>query len=259
MPHSPTELDYVSPNWNNPSWWDDFYSSKIEDWEAKSYRQRDGSHLIEVIGKLKLEPPLWILDAGTGISYLAELAAYLGHKVVCTDISSFAIETCKNRIVTPSELAGCLNRYYNLLYHNKQEQYIDRVTGKAADPWEKLVALHRPGGEILAYEVMDWNDPQLLQKYGQFNLVLNENGFRNASNEFILKSLHSFYRLLKPGGVMIESNFNLIDRLKTIEGMVEVAGFHRLDEWHFYPGSDTDLSPVINLTDKFAVCCWPTG
>ena len=30
MPHSPTELDYVSPNWNDPAWWDDFYANKLE-------------------------------------------------------------------------------------------------------------------------------------------------------------------------------------------------------------------------------------
>ena len=259
MSQDPTELDYVSPNWSDPAWWDDFYANKLEDWEAKSYRERDASHLIEIIKKFRFEPPLRILDAGTGISYLAELAAYMGHKVVCVDISSFAIETCRKRIVTPGEMTGCLWRYYNLRYFRGECQYLDRVTGKAADPWEKLVSLHRYGGEILAYEVMDWNDPQLLERYGQFDLILNENGFRNGSDKFIMKSLNSFYRLLKPGGVMIESNFNLIDRLKTIEKMVTEAGFTKLDEWNFYLDFTPSQELEINRSDKYAVCCWPTG
>jgi len=254
-----TELDYVSPNWSNPDWWDDFYRNKLEKREAKSYMQRDASHLIEVIRRFGFEPPLKILDAGKGISYLAELAAYMGHQVVCVDISSYALETCRKRIVAPSDMTECLRWYYDQRYIDGRWRYVDRVTKILADPWEKLVSLHHYGGEITAYEVMDWNEPALPEKYGTFDLVMNENGFRNGSNEFIMKSLQTFQALLNPGGVMIESNFNLIDRLKTIEGMVEEAGFHRLDEWHFYPGHVTGEDFIINRTDKFAVCCWPTG
>jgi len=259
MPHDITELDYVSPNWNDPDWWDNFYKKKMENWEANSYRERDASHLIGVVKKFGFEPPLRILDTGTGISYLSELAAYMGHKVVGVDISPFAIETCRKRIVTASDMSGCFRRYYNLRYLNGECQYLDRVTGKACDPWEKLVSLRREGGEVLTYEVMDWNDPQLQEKFGQFDLILNENGFRNGSNEFIMKSLNTFYGLLNPGGVMIESNFNLIDRLKTIEKMVTDAGFTKLDEWHFYENNEVSPDLNINRTDKYAVCFWPTG
>jgi hypothetical protein len=44
------EPTYGSPNWNNQDWWDDFYSHKIEDWEAKSYSERDASQWHFLIG-----------------------------------------------------------------------------------------------------------------------------------------------------------------------------------------------------------------
>jgi len=58
---------------------------------------------------------------------------------------------------------------------------------------------------------------------------------------------------------MIESNFNLIDRLKTIEKMVIEAGFTKLDEWHFYYDSTSKQDLEINRADKYAICFWPTG
>lgn len=82
MPDKNAELSYVSPNWNNPDWWNDFYGNKLEPWERKSYSERDASHLLEITRRFGFEPPLKILDAGAGISYLADLATYLGHQVV---------------------------------------------------------------------------------------------------------------------------------------------------------------------------------
>jgi SAM-dependent methyltransferase len=254
-----SELDYVSPNWNNAEWWNNYYKKELESGSADRLMERNPWHLIRVIRNLRYEPPLRILDAGTGISFLSEFVVYIGHKVMGIDISSIAIETCRNRTIPPEKLAECLQHNYNRRYTKEGRQCLDRKTGEAVDLVKKLISLYREGGEILAYEVMDWNDPKILERFGPFDLIINENGFRNGSNEFIRESLNSFYRLLKPGGIFIESNFNLIDRLKTIESMVTNTGFTKLDEWHFYDDKDIRHGLNINRNEKYAVCFWPTG
>jgi len=254
-----TEADYVSPNWNNAGWWDNFYREKLETGMAESFTERDPRHLLWVTGKFGFASPLKILDAGTGISYLSDLAVYMGHKVVRIDKSPFAVETCRTREVPVGKLAACLQYYFTTFYTKNGYYCCDRHTNERVDLVEKLLPMHREGGEILACEVQDLNDPHLPERFGLFDIVLNENGFRNGSDEFIRKSLHSFYRLLKPGGILIESNLNVLDRRKTIERMVEDAGFIRIDEWLFFNGASDNTLPAGKLQDKFAVCFWPTG
>lgn len=105
---------------------------------------------------------------------------------------------------------------------------------------------------------MDWNDPEMAEKYGCFDVILHQNGLRNASYKLIEKTFKSFHRLLNPGGVLIGSNINAIVREKTFAYYAEDAGFHLLPEHIFWDGKP--LEGIEYRKDKkYAVCFYPTG
>ncbi len=249
------EKNFLTDDWDDPVRWNKFYSTMADD---NLIKDRDPRYLIRTIEKLNLPVPLKILDAGTGISTLANLAAYMGHHVVAIDLSSVAIEICKQRTVSERDLAACLGHQYNQSYQNGRLEYIDRKTNQPVDVYQELKARLKPGGKIIAFETYDWNDPGLIEKYGTFDVVLNQNGLRNASYDLIEKSFQSFYNLLKPGGVLIETNINALDRIKTINKYAVKAGFTLLEEMDIIYNWD-HLSVERNQFEKYALCCWPTG
>lgn len=98
-----------------------------------------------------------------------------------------------------------------------------------------------------------WNDFYKKKlKTGEADSFIERNAWHLI--RIIRKSLTSFFRSLKPGGALIESNFNLLDRLKTIEKMVVDAGFNKPDEWRFYDDKDFVEGLNVNRTEKYAVC-----
>lgn len=252
----PDEQDYIQPDWDDPTRWNRFYSEKQqESWIIG----RDPRYLIHTIRNLELRPPLRILDAGCGISTLPELAAFLGHRVVAIDISETAIDICRERTVSIQDLERSLGHCYNWrIRGGKPMEYLEQGTGKVVDIHGELMKLHHPGCTVLKHEICDWNDPGLPDKYEPFDLILNQNGLRNASQDLMENSFRSFYRLLKPEGALIETNVNAIVRIETMNRAAESAGFVLLEEAYVayrrnrYEG---ELKPE----NKYAVCCWPTG
>jgi SAM-dependent methyltransferase len=251
------ESDYIFSEWDNPAHWDTIYAKNETDGDL--ILEQNPVYLLKTIQKLNRTSPLKILDAGAGISTLTEFAAYLGHHVVATDISAKATDICKSRIVSESDLIRCLSYQYNKhLYKGGKIEYFDRTKGIRVDPEPELKKLFKPGGNIIAREVYDWNDPELAIKRGPFDIVLNQNGLRCASFELIRRSFASFSNLLKPGGILIETNINAIVRKKTIEKYAREAGFWLLEEmWVIY--DSPNLKAELDDQHKYAVCCWPTG
>ncbi|MBE0640219.1 MAG: methyltransferase domain-containing protein [Bacteroidales bacterium] len=247
--------EHFNNKWDNASWWDEFYDKNKDD---TLNIDRDPRYLIKTIEKINRRPPLKILDAGTGISTLPEFAAYLGHHVVAVDISPKAIETGKTRKVTEKDLMRCLGESYSCRYFQGKREYLDRETKKPVDIRMELNKLFHPWGELVAREVMDWNDSALIEKQGTFDIVLNQNGLRAASPELITKSFQSFYRLLNPGGILIETNIIALDRLERLEQQAIAAGFRVLTESWVVFGIES-LKVELNDTEKYALFGWPTG
>jgi SAM-dependent methyltransferase len=249
------EKYFLSEDWDDPIRWDKFYSEMAND---HLIRERDPRYLIRTIEKLKFPTPVKILDAGTGISTLANLAAHMGHHVLAVDVSPVGIEICRQRIVLENDLSKCLGHQYNWRYQDGRFDYIDQKTNQPVDVYKELKDRYKPGGKIIAFETCNWNDPGLIEKYGGFDIVLNQNGLRNASYDLIEKSFRSFYNLLRPGGVVIETNTNAIDRIKTINKYALNAGFILLEEMQIVY-DQVQFYPEIKQNEKYALCCWPTG
>ncbi|MEI6436732.1 MAG: hypothetical protein WCP32_18055 [Bacteroidota bacterium] len=72
-----TELDYVSPIWNNAEWQNNYYKKELESGSADNSMEWNEWHLIRIIRNLRYKPPLRILDAVSGISFLSEFAVYI--------------------------------------------------------------------------------------------------------------------------------------------------------------------------------------
>jgi SAM-dependent methyltransferase len=246
---------HYTPNWNNPSWWDNFYTQNETD---RFNIDRDPRYLLKTFEKLNRRPPLKILDAGTGISTLPEFAAYLGHHVVAIDISPKAIEIGCHRQVTNDHLQKCLGEIYGQRYKDGKFEYFDRKTREPVNLKAELERLFMSGGEIIAREDWDWTDPSLVERFGTFDIVLNLNGLRAASPELITKSFQSFYRLLNPSGILIETNINALDRLEFMEQKVIEAGFRLITESWVAFGAES-LKVELNDSEKYALFGWPTG
>jgi SAM-dependent methyltransferase len=252
-----TTDDHVNytPNWNNPSWWDNFYTQNETD---RFNIDRDPRYLLKTFERLNRRPPLKILDAGTGISTMPEFIAYLGHHVVAIDISPKAIEIGRQRPVAMDDLQRCLGEIYGQRYRDGKFEYFDRKTREHVNLKTELERLFMPGGEIIAREVGDWTDPALVEKFGTFDIVLNLNGLRAASPELIRQSLQSFYRLLNPGGILIETNINALDRLEIMEQMAVEAGFRLITEsWVVFGAEGHKVE--LNDSEKYTLFGWPTG
>lgn len=250
-----TESSYISPSWDNPNFWNDLYAKNEKD---QLTIDRNPQYLLRTIEKLNRPYPLKILDAGTGISTMAEFTAYLGHQVVAVDISAKAIEICNTRKVTEGDLIRCVGQQYSRRYNGGNITYLAPETHLPVDLESELKKLFQPGGIVTTRKVINWNDPELPKKYGTFDIILNQNGLRCASFELIRQSCASFYALLKPGGVLIETNINALIREKTITKFAVETGFSVLDEiWVLYDAmrQKTDM----NDREKYIVCCWPTG
>ena len=244
-----TEDDYISPNWSDEHHWNRIYSQEA----------RNPSYLIETITKLGLKPPLKILDAGMGISTMPDLAAFMGHHVVGIDISPVAVRVCRMRKVLEEDLKSSIGEMFNRRYQFRKEiEYLDKVTREPVDLDLELDKYRADGGKITVYDDFDWNDPRLIEKYGKFDLILNQNGLRNASYEFIEQSFNSFFRLLNPGGVVIETNINVLDREKTFAKYGKKAGFTFYHGWDFRQTYNTSQF-VYNSKNKYCICYWPTG
>ena len=244
-----TEDDYISPNWSDENHWNRIYSQET----------RNPTYLIETITKLGLNPPLKILDAGMGISTMPDLAAFMGHQVIGIDISPIAVTICRMRTVDREDLKKCIGNLFNRRYKFREEiKYLDRTTQEPVNLDLELDKYRVEGGKIIKYDVFDWNNPQLVEKYGQFDLILNQNGLRNASYEFIEQSFNSFHRLLNPGGVLVETNINVLDREKTFKMYAEKAGFTFYHEWDFL--QEYHASRLRHDPNKiYCICFWPTG
>jgi SAM-dependent methyltransferase len=249
-----TSVDF-SQTWNDPAHWDAIYSENETD-ETSIYR--DPKYLIKTIQRLNRPAPLKILDAGTGISALPELAAFMGHHVVAVDISAQAIKIGKSRTLTQCDLKNCFRQQYNYRLSKDQTEYFEPISQIKIDLQKEFAGIYKSGGEVLAREVCDWNDPGLIKRFGPFDIVLNQNGLRSAPPELIRQSLQSFYQLLLPGGILIETNINAIMRIKTLEKYAREAGFFLLNEMDVIYDYN-NFKPELNKHDKYIVLCWPTG
>jgi SAM-dependent methyltransferase len=256
MKQNKYEAEYISDNWDDPAGWDGFYSEYADDDLVKN---RDPKYLLRSIETFEFPTPIKILDAGSGISFMADLAVHMGHEVATVDISPVAVDICKGRRATENDLVQCLAQQYNRRFRpNSGAEYFDQRNNQIVDVQKELHSLFKPGGKFIAREVFNWNDPELIGKYGSFDIILNQNGLRNASYALIDNSFKSFFSLLKSGGLLIAINTNAIFRTETIETYAQNAGFVLLNEMKIVYSQELNRA-ILNPNQKYAMCCWPTG
>jgi 2-polyprenyl-3-methyl-5-hydroxy-6-metoxy-1,4-benzoquinol methylase len=239
--------------WSDPDYWDNTYKKDLEDGWGDQNQFRRSQYFEKFTKRYGLQAPLQILDAGCGISLLGELMAYMGHNVTAIDISPFAIQFCKERNNIKDILWKCIDWRLGLPYcpeylrrkpFSEQKAYLDK----------ELLALQKEGGNC-TYEVKSWSDPIL--PADTYDLILNQNGLRRADKEETRLAAHSFYRLLKPGGLLIESTVNALEREKEIVPELINAGFSMKNE--FLLPEEENQKQRLDPDKKYAVYCEMTG
>ncbi len=103
--------------------------------------------------------------------------------------------------------------------------------------------------------VADWNDNKITAE--SFDLILNQNGLKGCSKPEIRQASNSFYRLLKPGGLLIETVINDLEIEKTIIPEFISAGFEMKED--FLSDREEEKMHALDKSKKHAVYCTLTG
>jgi len=247
------EKNNKSSFWSEPTYWDNYYETELKDDWGDLIQYQRSQYFEKFTKRYGLKAPLQILDAGCGISLLGELMAYMGHQVTAIDISPFAIQFCKERKNVQDKLLKCIDWRLGLPYcpeylrrkpYPEQKAYLDK----------ELLHMHKDGGNF-TYQVMDWNDPSLPEN--SFDFILNQNGLRRSDKKETKKAAHSFYKLLKPGGLLITSTINALEREEEIVPELIAAGFIMKNE--FLKPEEEDQKQILDANNKYAVYCSRTG
>ncbi|HOY31067.1 MAG TPA: methyltransferase domain-containing protein [Bacteroidales bacterium] len=257
------ESKYIWENneWESPVVWDKIYSDE-DDFSYRWSLYRDPRYLLKTIEKLNSEEPLKILDAGCGNSFLPDLAARFGHQVVGVDVSPLAIKTCKSREVREQDLALCFAEQYQKGCFKGEFYYFitdpDDYNKQIFVDYNSEIKKHyKPGGKA-EYELCNWNDTSLSERHGTFDIILNQNGLRGASCELISRTFQSFYKLLNPGGILIETIINAYAREATIIQSGTEAGFVLIEQgWMIHDAEK--YKTEMNTTQKYMVLCSHSG
>ncbi len=239
--------------WSDSEYWDNYYEKELKEEWGKLNQFRRSQYFEKFTKRYGLKAPLQILDAGCGISLLGELMAYMGHKVTAIDISPSAIQFCINRNNIKDNLWKCIQ--WRLIIPYRPEHLMRRefpVLKAYLD--SELLSLHIEGG-ICTYEIKSWNDTTL--PVDTYDLILNQNGLRMADKEETKLATHSFYRLLKPGGLLIESTLNALEREEEIVPELIAAGFTMKNEY-LLP-EEENQKQHLDPDKKYAVYCSMTG
>jgi SAM-dependent methyltransferase len=239
--------------WSQHEYWNAFYKEELEDEWAELGQVRRSQYFEKFVRRYGLQPPLDILYAGCGISLIGEFMAHMGHHVTAIDLSDVAINHRKEAKDADTLVWRCAE--WRLVY-----PYIpEHMRRKPRDEQYAFVKaefnkLYQDGGRI-RYEVMDWNDPGIPDD--SYDLIMNTNGLRRATPEDTRKALLSFFRILRPGGLLITSTVNALERRDEIIPELVSAGFSVEDE---FIGEDEEVKGRKLRPDrKYAVYCEMTG
>ncbi len=239
--------------WTAPEYWDSYYETELKDDWGDLIQYQPSQYFEKFTKRYGLKAPLQILDAGCGISLLGELMAFMGHRVSAIDISPFAIHFCENRTNIQDILWHCLDWRLGSPYRPEHlmrkpfpelKAYLDK----------ELLSLQKEGGNC-TYQLINWNDPALPEN--SFDLILNQNGLRRADKEETQKAAISLYRLLKPGGLLIESTINALEREEQIVPELISTGFIMKNE--FLKPEEENQKQILDADKKYAVYCSRTG
>lgn len=255
-PDSLPEPESFPGSWDNAARWDLYYAG---DDISEQDVYRNPAYLLLTLKRFGMTAPQRILDAGCGISLLPGLAVAFGHYVTAVDISGVAIESQRKRNAGPENLLQTFAaQYHRKYYRNGTMEYLDKFTRDVIDVKGEFEKHCRPGGVMEALEVMDYNSPGMLPRFETFDIILNQNGLRDASPELAGRSFHSFSHLLKPGGILIEVNTNALDSIEKLSHAAEMAGFTLIEEVSLYGFGNSPL-PLCRPEQKYAILFWPTG
>lgn len=86
---------------------------------------------------------------------------------------------------------------------------------------------------------------------------MNQNGLRMANQKETRKAAHSFWRLLRSGGLLITSTVNALERKAEIIPELIKAGFSMQEEYIFE--EKNEKIHHLNPEKKHAVYCEITG
>ncbi len=239
--------------WSDPEYWNNIYKEELSGKWGDQSQFRHSQYIEKFVNRYGLNTPLKILYAGCGISLLGEFMAHMGHHVTAIDISTLAIQFSKNRADTSNVLWRCADWRLVIPY---MPEYLRRKEYHVREAYVKreFLALYKAGG-FCTYQVSNWNDPEL--PADNFDLILNQNGLRRACTEETRSAANSFYRLLKPGGLLIESTVNALEREDEIVSELIEAGF--IIEQEFLTSGEENQVHYLDAVNKYAVYCSMTG
>lgn len=119
---------------------------------------------------------------------------------------------------------------------------------------QEFDSLYQAGGEV-NYFPKDWNDPTNIT-HG-YDIILNQNGLRRANSVETKKAARSFWRILKPGGLLITTTINALERRDEIVPKLEEAGFNMVPA--YLSEEEEGRIHTLNPLKKHAVYCEITG
>lgn len=246
-------IEYGPAWWSQPEYWNALYKQELEGEWAEMSQVRRSQYFEKFTRRYGLQPPLEILYAGCGISLIGEFIAHMGYQVTAIDLSDLAIHYRKEAKDTGELVWKCAD--WRLIYPYIPEHVRRR-------PWDEQYAfvktefnkLYQDGGSI-RYEVMDWNDPDIPDD--SYDMIMNTNGLRGSTPEDTQKAVRSFFRILRPGGLLITSTVNALERRDEIIPELVRAGFTVENE---FIGEDEDAKGrKLHSDKKYAVYCEMTG
>ncbi len=247
------EKKYGPYYWSLPNYWDDYYKYELEGPFPESCQWISSRYFEKFTGRYGLKAPLEILYAGCGISLIGEFMAYMGHHVTAIDLSLFAIYFRREAKNVDELLWRCADWR---LGHPYLPEYLRKAPYKdrKAYLYKEFKSLHKEGGDI-RYFGKDWND--LSTPTHCYDMIMNQNGLRSANPDETRKAARSFRRILRPGGLLITSTVNALEREEEIVPELIRAGFSM--EKEFLSEEEEKKIHHLDPEKKHAVYCALTG
>lgn len=242
--------------WESESKWDSYYQKVIklpaDDFDKKSSLFKEYDSLMTTLPELTSWEINSILDAGCGISLMPYVLEYWGYQVTAIDISKSAIKFLKGFSPTESELARCLR--INEPYLDFKDKLPPGINiSMVVDDIEKTTPFLKNNyvsGGSLNFIAGDWNSPNLPSS--SFDLIHGLNNFNRADYSFVAKSIKSFKRLLKPGGILVLCNQCVFSDVGgRIDEILMTEGFSQ------FPSQDSTAQR--DKSKKYVLANWNLG
>lgn len=209
--------------WHEPAHWEDYWARVLTGdamrlgWMVR----RDATFLVQMLQQAgcleRSRPPRRLLEAGCGLSLEPPFFAALGLEVTALDLAGSAVAAASARAPSADDLADCLR------WDVENPDGYSFRQAKREVRRARFESLRRPGGSC-RYLQGDWFDRALLAP-GSFDLILSSHTLRFSTREVWCRTLERFAELLRPDGVLVLQNMNVIELWEVTPPLAEAAGF----------------------------------